>query len=118
MLYKHGVKLENWKTQLRKGILEFHLMSLLEPQERYGADILQALCLLELHITDGTLYALLGRMSREKLIVGRWRTENALGHPRKYYTLTPEGRSLLSEMKQEWNHLIKRTKKLLEANHE
>jgi PadR family transcriptional regulator, regulatory protein PadR len=99
------MNITKWKTQLRKGFLEFYLLNLLQDKELYGVSILDALEQMGLTITDGTLYPLLSRLTREGLIQGKWITHDTKGHPRKYFKLTAAGKKLLQVMKKEWSIL-------------
>jgi PadR family transcriptional regulator, regulatory protein PadR len=89
-------------SQLRRGVLEFCVLAMLRDGERYGFEIVRALS--EAHglvTTEGTLYPLLGRLRKEGVVDTTWR-ESPSGPPRRYYRLTPDGRSLLSAFIAEW----------------
>ena len=89
-------------SQLRRGVLEFCVLALLRDEERYGFDIVRALSAAEgLVTTEGTLYPLLGRLRKEGVVETTWR-ESPSGPPRRYYRLTPAGRSLLTAFTAEW----------------
>lgn len=93
---------ENIKSQMRKGILEYCILSIIGRQEAYTSDILEALRRADLLVVEGTLYPLLSRLKNNGLLSYRWQ-ESKDGPPRKYFTLTEEGKQLLSAMNQEWN---------------
>ncbi len=98
--------LTEWMTQVRRGILEYCILSLLSKQPRYGYEIASILQRWEpLAVTEGTLYPLLRRLLREKYIASTWK-ESTSGPPRKYYHLTEKGTELLGKMSQEWNRLV------------
>src|SRR5918995_3605943 len=89
-------------AQMRKGMLEYCVLSLLRDEERYGFDIVRALSDVDgLVTTEGTIYPLLSRLRRDGLVVTTWQ-ESPSGPPRRYYRLTPKGRQALSQFVQEW----------------
>lgn len=94
--------LENIKSQMRKGILEYCILSIISRQEAYTSDILEALRQADLLVVEGTLYPLLSRLKNNGLLSYRWQ-ESKDGPPRKYFTLTNEGKDLLESLDKEWN---------------
>ncbi len=93
---------ENIKSQMRKGILEFCILSIIDKQEAYTSDILEALKKANLLVVEGTLYPLLSRLKNNGILTYRWE-ESSSGPPRKYFALTGEGKRLLAQLKEEWN---------------
>lgn len=93
--------IENLKSQMRKGILEYCILSIIDRKEAYTSDILDALKKADLLVVEGTLYPLLSRLKNEGLLSYRWQ-ESTSGPPRKYFTLTDEGKSILAQLKDEW----------------
>ncbi len=94
---------ENIKSQMRKGILEFSVLSIISrTDEAYTSDILSALQEADLLVVEGTLYPLLTRLKNNGILSYRWQ-ESKDGPPRKYYRLTEEGYTLLDGLQQEWN---------------
>jgi len=91
-----------WQTQLRKGVAECVVLSLLEVEERYGLDILRRATSSIGVLSEGTLYPLLTRLEREGKIVGRWVVDTKTRNSRKYYRLSNDGAALLVEMKAVW----------------
>lgn len=98
------MNLENTKAQMRKGILEFCILSILKRQEAYPSEILEELKQAKLIVVEGTLYPLLTRLKNEELLTYRWE-ESTSGPPRKYYSLTKMGGVFLDEMQHTWNEL-------------
>ena len=92
---------ENIKSQMRKGILEYCILTIISRREAYASDILEMLKAADLIVVEGTLYPLLTRMKNNGLLSYRWE-ESTEGPPRKYYQLTPEGHILLDELSREW----------------
>jgi PadR family transcriptional regulator, regulatory protein PadR len=89
-------------SQLRRGVLEFCVLALLRDGEHYGFEIVRKLSEADgLVTTEGTLYPLLGRLRKEGTVETTWR-ESSSGPPRRYYRLTPAGRSLLDAFATEW----------------
>lgn len=89
---------------MRKGILEYCILSIISRNEAYASDILETLKDAELLVVEGTIYPLLTRMKNEGLLSYRWQ-ESTGGPPRKYYTLTPDGEELLAQLNQEWQSI-------------
>jgi len=89
---------------LRKGLLEFLILSIVSAGRVYAADILQRLNKTDFSTQEGTLYPLLSKMRREDLLNYEWQ-ESELGPPRKYYTLTETGHQQLAEFRTYWQSL-------------
>ena len=89
---------------MRKGLLEYCILSIISRSEAYASDILETLKNAELLVVEGTLYPLLTRMKNKGLLSYRWQ-ESTGGPPRKYYTLTPEGEQLLAQLNEEWQSI-------------
>ena len=96
---------ENAQSQMRKGVLEFCILSLLSKGDMYTSDIIQELKKGKLIVVEGTLYPLLTRQKNAGLLTYRWE-ESTMGPPRKYYCLTEIGRQYLSELEIAWNDLV------------
>jgi PadR family transcriptional regulator, regulatory protein PadR len=89
-------------SQLRRGALEYCVLALLAREERYGFDLVRTLGSIDGMVTgEGTLYPLLSRLKKDGRVTTRWRESDA-GPPRKYYTLTAEGRRALSDFTTQW----------------
>ena len=84
------MKIENTKAQMRKGVLEFCILSILRDGEAYTSDILDALKEAKMLVVEGTIYPLLTRLKNAGLLSYRWE-ESTSGPPRKYYELTGFG---------------------------
>lgn len=96
--------LSNIKSQMRKGLLEYCILSIINRDEAYASDIMETLKEAQLVVVEGTVYPLLTRMKNEGLLSYRWQ-ESTEGPPRKYYALTDEGRNLLSQLNEEWQSI-------------
>jgi PadR family transcriptional regulator PadR len=96
--------IENTKVQMRKGILEFCILGIISRGEVYASDILDALKNANMLVVEGTVYPLLTRLKNAGLLTYEWK-ESTSGPPRKYFTLTEEGRTAFLELKQTWNEL-------------
>ena len=91
-----------WREQLRRGALDLAILSMLAPGRRYGLEIIRELeAHTDLVVTEGTIYPILGRLTRDGLLHAEWEAGEA-AHPRKYYVLTPHGRRMLTAMIEEW----------------
>jgi len=94
---------EKWKSQFRKGFLELCILELLGSSGRsYGLEMMESLRVAGIDISEGTLYPLLMRMTKDGSIVSNWETPE-IGHPRKYYSITGPGSALLSGMQEEYD---------------
>ncbi len=98
------MNIENSKAQLRKGILEFCVLALLQKEEAYPSDLLTSLKEAELIVVEGTLYPLLNRLKNAGLLTYRWE-ESTSGPPRKYYSLTEQGKTFYKELSVSWEEL-------------
>lgn len=97
--------LENNKAQMRKGILEYCILSVLSRNSCYASDIIKELKEAEVIVVEGTLYPLLTRQKNAGLLSYRWE-ESQQGPPRKYYELTNEGRKYLADLDKSWQELV------------
>ncbi len=98
------MKIENTKAQMRKGVLEFCILSVLKDGEAYTSDILETLKDAKMLVVEGTIYPLLTRLKNAGLLSYRWE-ESSSGPPRKYYELTETGRLFLTELNETWAEL-------------
>ena len=95
---------ENSKSQMRKGMLEYCVMLLLRHQPLYAADIITRLKDANMIVVEATLYPLLNRLKKDALLKYEWQ-ESTQGPPRKYYALTDEGLDLLQQLDANWQDL-------------
>ena len=102
---------ENTQAQMRKGILEYCILSILSKGEAYPSEILESLENAKLLVVEGTLYPLLTRLKNMELLSYRWE-ESTSGPPRKYYQITPQGQEFLNELDKTWNELQQAVQKL------
>ena len=100
------MKIENTKAQMRKGVLEFCILSVLKDEDAYVAEILDTLKDAKLLVVEGTIYPLLTRLKNAGLLNYRWE-ESTSGPPRKYYGLTETGKIFLSGLNSTWSELVK-----------
>lgn len=107
------MNIDNAKSQMRKGMLEYSVMLLLRHQPSYANDIIKQLKDAELIVVEGTLYPLLTRLKNDGILSYEWR-ESFQGPPRKYYALTNDGFTALRAMDDTWNSLS-RTVELLKS---
>src|SRR4051812_45831982 len=92
------------EAQMRKGMLVYAVLLLLKDGKVYSSEIIRALRGAELIVVEGTLYPLLSRLAKDKVLAYEWQ-ESEQGPPRKYYWLTDEGQSLLTELKTAYRKL-------------
>ena len=98
------MKIENTKAQMRKGVLEYCILSILQHGDAYTSEIISTLKSAEMIVVEGTIYPLLTRLKNANLLQYHWE-ESTSGPPRKYYSITPEGEEFLSKLKTVWNEL-------------
>jgi len=98
------MKIENTKAQMRKGVLEYCILSILRDNDAYVAEILNTLKDAKLLVVEGTIYPLLTRLKNAGLLSYRWE-ESTSGPPRKYYGLTETGQHFLTELSTTWDNL-------------
>ncbi|MGM9811130.1 MAG: PadR family transcriptional regulator [Paludibacteraceae bacterium] len=107
--------IDNIKTQMRKGILEYCVLSIISRRgEAYTSDVIEVLRDADLLVVEGTVYPLLTRMKNNGLLTYRWE-ESREGPPRKYFRLTPEGAALLADLEQEWNAITASIQKVTQS---
>ncbi|MBT7242982.1 MAG: PadR family transcriptional regulator [Flavobacteriaceae bacterium] len=105
------MKIENTKAQMRKGVLEYCILSILRGGEAYTSDILETLKDAKMLVVEGTIYPLLTRLKNAGLLSYRWE-ESTSGPPRKYYALTETGKLFLTELNTTWSELQQAVKKV------
>jgi PadR family transcriptional regulator PadR len=98
------MNIENTKAQMRKGVLEFCILSVLKEKDAYTSEILDTLKSAKLLVVEGTVYPLLTRLKNDGLLHYRWE-ESLSGPPRKYYGLTEIGQDFLNELNSTWTEL-------------
>jgi PadR family transcriptional regulator PadR len=105
---------DSWHEQLRRGGLELAILLSVTRHPRYGLDIIRHLeAFTELVVTEGTIYPILARLSRDGWLAAEWREEGS--HPRKYYRLTVRGRTRLAEMTDSWKEFAAKLGRLIVA---
>ena len=103
---------DNTQSQMRKGILEFCILLIVSKGEAYASDILKTLKAADLIVVEGTLYPLLSRLKTNDLVQYEWK-ESKSGPPRKYYTITKNGRAVLKDLTATWTSLSDSIRSLL-----
>ncbi|MDA3779536.1 MAG: PadR family transcriptional regulator [Bacteroidales bacterium] len=99
------MNVENIKAQMKKGVLEYCILSILSKKDSYSSEIIEKLKDAKLIVVEGTLYPLLTRQKNSGLLKYRWE-ESTQGPPRKYYSLTEKGEKYLIELKISWDELV------------
>jgi PadR family transcriptional regulator PadR len=105
------MNLENTKAQMRKGVLEYCILSILSHGDAYASDVIKELKEAQIIVVEGTLYPLLTRLKNAALLTYRWE-ESKQGPPRKYYELTPKGVDFLKELDTSWIELVDAVKRI------
>lgn len=98
------MKLENTKAQMRKGVLEYCILKIINQNDAYVGEILGTLKEAKLLVVEGTIYPLMTRLKNAGLLSYRWE-ESSSGPPRKYYSLTDKGKRFLQELSATWDNL-------------
>ncbi len=99
------MKIENTKAQMRKGVLEYCILTILLRDAAYASDIIKQLKNAKMIVVEGTLYPLLTRLKNAGLLAYRWE-ESTQGPPRKYYEITGKGKDFLKDLDQSWQDLV------------
>lgn len=96
--------MDSWITQLRKGLLEYCVLTVLSRRESYGYEIVSELGrFAEFSVTESTIYPILARLRQERFLRVR-EAPSEVGPPRRYFSLTGLGKVRLAEM----NHHLRR----------
>lgn len=99
-----NMEIENTRSQMRKGVLEFCILSIIKRGEAYPSDIIEEMKKSNLNIFEGTLYPLLTRLKNAGLLTYRW-VESSSGPPRKYFSLTDKGDEFYTALDSTWQEL-------------
>lgn len=105
------MNIENTQAQMRKGVLEFCILSILIKGDAYPTEVIEKMKGAKLVVVEGTLYPLLTRLKNLGLLTYRWE-ESTTGPPRKYYKLTSVGKQFLKELEGTWDDLVKAVNKI------
>jgi len=107
---------ETWQEQIRRGTLDLAILLSVSSGPRYGLAIIQHLeAFTDLVVAEGTIYPILGRLTREGLLASTW-VEDEAPHPRKYYALTRAGTRRLAEMSTAWREYVRKIDRLMAAS--
>ena len=98
------MNIENTQSQMRKGVLEFCILSVIKRGEVYPSDIIEEMKKANLNILEGTLYPLLTRLKNADFLTYRW-IESSSGPPRKYFSLTEKGAAFYKELEHTWHEM-------------
>lgn len=98
------MNIENTQSQMRKGVLEFCILSIIQRGEAYPSDIIEEMKKSNLQLLEGTLYPLLTRLKNADLLNYRW-VESSGGPPRKYFSLTEKGSAFYQLLENTWREM-------------
>lgn len=90
---------------MRKGVLEFCVLSVISKGEAYPSDIIEKMKIANFQLLEGTLYPLLTRLKNAGMLTYRW-VESSSGPPRKYFSLTESGLGFFKELESTWNEMV------------
>jgi len=101
------MKVQRWEAQMRRGSIELILLTMLKRDgEKYGVDIIDELKRsFAIEFIESSLYPIMNRLSRDKMVTSRWSTDNP-GHPRKYYSITAKGIDIAGRMDAKLNDFV------------
>ena len=108
------MKIENTKSQMKKGILEFCILTIIKRKEVYPSEVIEELKKSELIVVEGTIYPLLTRLKNAEILTYRWQ-ESTSGPPRKYYSITKQGEKFLKELEETWNNIAESVTKITKS---
>jgi PadR family transcriptional regulator PadR len=108
------MNIENTASQMRKGVLEFCILSVIQRGEAYPSDIIEEMKKANLSILEGTLYPLLTRLKNADLLAYRW-VESSGGPPRKYFSLTEKGTAFYQELENTWKEMAKGVERVVNS---
>lgn len=112
VLQTNKMNIDNTQSQMRKGTLEFCILSIIKRGEAYPGNIVEEMRAAGLTILEGTLYPLLTRLKNAELLNYRW-VESPSGPPRKYFSLTEKGEQFYAELEKTWNELAEAVNKVI-----
>lgn len=110
------MNIENTQSQMRKGVLEFCILSIIKRGEAYPSDIIEEMKKANLNILEGTLYPLLTRLKNSDLLTYRW-VESTGGPPRKYFSLTDKGAAFYKELESTWQEMASAVHQITQNGH-
>jgi len=109
------MNIENTQSQMRKGILEFCILSIIKRGEVYPSDIIEEMRKSRMLLLEGTLYPLLTRLKNAGLLTYRW-VESSSGPPRKYFSLTEAGLAFYEELQKTWEEMAASVEQVTKEN--
>ena len=111
------MNIENTASQMRKGVLEFCILSVIQRGEAYPSDIIEEMKKANMNLLEGTLYPLLTRLKNAELLSYRW-VESSGGPPRKYFSLTEKGSAFYKELEITWREMVDGVEKVVNTRDE
>jgi len=102
------MNIANTQIQMRKGLLELCVLHIISRDEVYTSDLIEELTQAQMIVVEGTLYPLLNRLKAAELVKYRW-LESESGPPRKYYSITEQGKEFLSTLQETWQSILDST---------
>ena len=109
------MNIDNTASQMRKGVLEFCILSVIKQGEAYPSDIIDKMKAANFNLLEGTLYPLLTRLKNAEFLTYRWVESNS-GPPRKYFSLTEKGADFYKELEATWNELSNAVKAVTDVD--
>lgn len=110
------MKDDNVKVQMRKGIMDYCILAILANGDSYAPKIIQELKEAEMIVVEGTLYPILTRQKNAGYLTYRWE-ESPQGPPRKYYSLTEDGKRYLASLDEAWDKLVEQINSINSIRH-
>ena len=101
------MKFEDWKSQIRRGTLEYCVLLLFLNGERYGYEIMSSLGKYPIIAAkESTTYPLLRRLEKDGYLCSHWQETSEGLPPRKYYAITKSGEEYARDIAREWDNLV------------
>lgn len=113
------MNLDDWRSQIKRGTLEFCILLMIRQRPSYGYEIISTLENYPMMAAkENTVYPLLRRLLKEGCISASWQESTAGLPPRKYYAITQKGLDFLAVMSKHWDDLNKTIDQLKGEKHD
>ncbi|UOB98929.1 MULTISPECIES: PadR family transcriptional regulator [Bacillus cereus group] len=104
---------DKWINQLKKGVFELTLLSLIKKESMYGYELTNSLKDYKfMNLANGAIYPILKRLTQNEWITYHW-IESAEGPKRKYYQITKKGEKILKERWSDYQKIYKELEEII-----
>lgn len=101
-------------TQFKKGVLELIVLLCVYKKDMYGYELVSEVSKV-INVNEGTIYPLLKRLTNEHYFE-TYLSESTEGPPRKYYSITGNGKTRTTELLQEWNEFHEQVSRFIKES--